>query len=139
MTPEKEAEKEVLLAAPSLQCRLLRNNNGAVEVDGRFIRFGLGNTSKRVSDESKSSDYIGVTSVVITPEMVGKTVGIITAVEVKPKGFKIYRSDFPKKSREYAQLNFLNFIRGMGGFAGFATSGQDLKDLINHYIKWLKS
>ncbi|AUR84418.1 hypothetical protein NVP1055O_42 [Vibrio phage 1.055.O._10N.286.55.E9] len=139
MTPEKEAEKGVLLAAPSLQCRLLRNNNGAVEVDGRFIRFGLGNTSKRISDESKSSDYIGVTKVVITQEMVGKTVGVITAIEVKPKGFNIFRLDFPKKSREAAQLNFLNFIREMGGFAGFATSGADLKTIINHYMKWLKS
>ncbi|AHK11769.1 holliday junction resolvase [Shewanella sp. phage 1/44] len=139
MTPEKEAEKEVLLAAPSLQCRLLRNNNGAVEVDGRFIRFGLGNISKRISDMMKSSDYIGVTKVVITQEMVGKTVGVITAIEVKPKGFNIFRLDFPTKSREFAQLNFLNFIREFGGFAGFVTSGDDLKTIINHYIKWLKS
>jgi len=139
MTPEKEAEKEVLLAAPSLQCRLLRNNNGAVEVDGRFIRFGLGNISKRISDMMKSSDYIGVTKVVITQEMVGKTVGVITAIEVKPKGFNIFRLDFPKQSREFAQLNFLNFIREFGGFAGFVTSGDDLKTIINHYLKWLKS
>ncbi|AUR86193.1 VRR-NUC domain protein [Vibrio phage 1.083.O._10N.286.52.B9] len=139
MTPEKKAEKEVLETAPSLNCRLLRNNNGAVEVDGRFLRFGLGNISKRISDESKSSDYIGLTMVTITPEMVGKKVGVITAIEVKPKGFNIYKTKFSKNSREYAQLNFLNFIRKFGGFAGFATSGEDLKTIINHYISWLKS
>lgn len=139
MTPEKKAEQSVLETAPTLNCRLLRNNNGAVEVDGRHIRFGLGNTSKRVSDESKSSDYIGVTTITITPEMVGKQVGVITAIEVKAKGFDIYKTSFNKKSREYAQLNFLNFIRSFGGFAGFATSGEDLKSIINHYISWLRS
>lgn len=139
MTPEKKAEMSVLETAPLLNCRLLRNNNGAVEVDGRHIRFGLGNTSKRVSDESKSSDYIGITTITITPEMVGKQVGIITAIEVKPRGFNIFKMNFNKKSREYAQLNFLNFIRNFGGFAGFATSGDDLKVIINHYISWLKS
>ena len=139
MTPEKESEKEVLLAAPSLQCRLLRNNNGAVEVDGRFFRYGLGNTSKRVSDEIKSSDYVGITVVEITPEMVGKKVGVFTAIEVKPKGFNIFRTDFPKTSREHAQYKFLTFVRDFGGFSGFATSGADLKLTINHYINWLKT
>ena len=91
-----------------------------------------------MSDESKSSDYIGITLITITPEMVGKQVGIFTAIEVKPKGFNIFKTAFNKNSREYAQLNFLNFIRNFGGFAGFATSGEDLKIIINHYISWLK-
>lgn len=137
MTPEQESQKEVRLIATSLGLRLLRNNCGVAEIDGRFIRFGLGNESKRIGDEFKSSDLIGITPITITPEMVGKQVGIFTAIEVKPKGFKVRQ--FNKKSREHAQEKFLTFVRENGGFSGFAASGDDLTNIIEHYKKWLKS
>ncbi|AWY02833.1 hypothetical protein [Alteromonas phage JH01] len=138
-TPEQVAQDDVELAAPSCNCRLLRNNSGALkDSEGRTVRFGLGNISKRVNDQSKSSDLIGITEVVITPEMVGKKVGIFTAIEVKPPGFKV-REKYPPKSREAAQERFLQFVRGKGGFGGFATSGEDLKHVLNHFISWLKS
>lgn len=136
-TPEQIAQDDVELAAPRQGCRLLRNNNGACQTeDGRQIRFGLGNTSKRVNQQIKSSDLIGITEVVITPEMVGKKVGIFTAIEVKPDGFKV-KTQYREGSREWAQENFCQFVRNMGGFAGFATSGKDLKNIIQHFKNWL--
>lgn len=138
-TPEQLAQDDVELAASSCNSRLLRNNNGAFKnAEGRWVRFGLGNVSKRVSDTSKSSDLIGITVIEITPEMVGKKVGVFTAIEVKPKGFKV-KSKYHEKSREHAQENFLAFVRNQYGFSGFATSGDDLRNIINHFISWLKS
>lgn len=138
-TPEQVAQDDVELAAPSCDCRLLRNNSGALkDQEGRLVRFGLGNISKRVNDKSKSSDLIGITEVVITPEMVGKKVGIFTAIEVKPKGFKV-KADYREGTREWAQENFCRFVRGKGGFAGFATCGEDLRHVIGHFLNWLKS
>lgn len=138
-TPESKATQDIELTAPKLGVRLLRNNNGACyDAEGRLIRYGLGNTSKRVSDQIKSSDFIGVTPVVITPEMVGKTIGVFTAIEAKPAGFKV-RDKYNPKSREWAQENFHAFVRENGGFSGFATSGSDLEHIINYYLNWLKS
>lgn len=137
-TPEAKASQNVELTAPKIGVRLLRNNNGACMSEGRMIRFGLGNTSKRVQEQMKSSDFIGITPVVITPDMVGKTVGVFTAIEVKPEGFKV-KQQYNRNSREWAQENFCQWVRDLGGFSGFATSGKDLKQIINHYLAWLKS
>jgi len=52
-----------------------------------------------------SSDLIGMKSVTITPDMVGKTMAVFTAIEVKTPTGKI--------SPE--QVNFLNMVQKMGG------------------------
>lgn len=54
-----------------------------------------------------SSDLIGVTRITITPEMVGKTVAVFTAVEVKVGKDKL--------SKE--QRDFLALVQGWGGIA----------------------
>lgn len=137
MTPEQESQKEVRLTATSLGLRLLRNNSGAYKTDeGNWVSFGLGNESTRINKEMKSSDLIGITPVVITPEMVGKTVGVFTAIEVKPISFKI-KDDYPKGSREWAQKNFTDWVRSLGGFSGFARNGADVTHVINHFKNWL--
>lgn len=138
-TPEQAAQDDVEISAPPLGCALLRNNSGALQnAEGNWIRFGLGNISKKHNQHSKSSDLIGITKVTITPEMVGKTVGVFTAIEVKPVGFKP-KAEYNKNSREWAQENFNRFVRANGGFSGFATSGDDLKAIIEHYLKWLET
>jgi hypothetical protein len=59
------------------------------------------------------SDLAGWTSVVITPEMVGKRVAVFTAIETKrSKGGKI-SSD---------QVNFVTQVAEQGGIAGIANS-----------------
>jgi hypothetical protein len=119
---ESIVQQEIRLAAPKHNMRLWRNNNGAVHTnDGRFIRFGLANESANMSKHIKSSDLIGITQHTIRPEDVGKTVGIITSIEVKHESW-VYTGT----SREIAQLAWIEMINQFGGFATFATSPNDI-------------
>jgi len=106
MTPEGIVQEAVEITAPMLDSRLLRNNSGVLpNSEGTPVRYGLGNISTKHNKKLKSSDLVGWTSVVITPEMVGKTVAIFTAIEVKPATFKI-KEKYKENSREWAQENF---------------------------------
>ena len=71
-----------------------------------------------------SSDLIGWTKTEITQEMVGKTVAIFTAIEVKKIKGSVTSSD---------QLNFLNKLRESGGIAGIAKSDTEAIALINSF------
>jgi hypothetical protein len=94
---------------------LLRNNSGAFEDKaGRQVRFGLGNVSKKFNAHMKSSDLVGIESVVITPDMVGQTIGRFYAIEAKPEGWVYTSTD-----REEAQLKFITKVNFMGGKAYF--------------------
>lgn len=64
-----------------------------------------------------SSDLIGFSRVKITPEMVGSTVLVFTAIEVKKEG------SYPS----HAQKDFVNFVEQNGGFAGVARSPDDAR------------
>lgn len=135
-TPEGIAMEDVALGAASVQMRLLRNNRGAFKNDyGGYTHFGLGNTGAKEDKDFLSSDYIGGTVVTITPEMVGKKVFVLTAIEVKPKGFKL--KQFKPGTREHGQLKFIEWVVSMGGFGGFATCAADLKMIHTHFINWL--
>ena len=51
--------------------------------NGQPVYFGLGHTNKKIAgkketDIRKSSDDIGYTSVIITPEMVGHKIAVFT-------------------------------------------------------------
>jgi hypothetical protein len=123
---ESDIQQEIQIAGPRYQCILERNNCGALkDKDGRYIRFGLGNVSKKHQDKIKSSDLIGAREVMITPEMVGKILLVFTAVEVKAPDWK-----FKGNSREVAQSNYLNWVKSRGGFAGFAKSVEEFKNII---------
>jgi len=127
MKSELEIQQLIQLEAPMHNCILLRNNSGAMkDVNGRVVRYGLGNQSKNINENFKSSDLIGVTSVVITPDMIGQKVAIFTAVEVKRKDWKPSQSD----KRQIAQQNFIDFIKSKGGIAGFVNSIDTFKKLL---------
>lgn len=124
---EDEVQQRILLESPKQNCVLLRNNSGAfTDATGRTVRYGLGNTSKRLNENFKSSDLIGITEVRITLDMVGKTLGVFTAIECKKEDWK------PKKweKREAAQQNFIDFVKSKGGLAGFANSIDIFKEVI---------
>ena len=104
----------------------------------RPVRFGLGNESKKLNKEFKSGDYIGVTPLTITPEMVGKTVGVFTNLEVKAEGF-VERDSYRDNQREYGQKNYIVMIRKLGGLAGFVTNESDVDQLIQKFVQRLKS
>lgn len=97
---------------------LFRNHVGCIKDarTGRWHKFGLG---------KGSSDLIGYISVDVTPEMVGKTMAIFTAIEVKtPKG---------RMSEEQKLFHLKTKLDG--GCCGTARSVEDAQHIINAYIK----
>jgi len=129
MKDESTVQQEVQIEARYYNCTLLRNNSGALkDVDGRLVRYGLGNVSKQHNDNFKSSDLIGITSVVVTPSMVGQTIGIFTAIEVKSEAWKPGKK---LNKRERAQKHFIDWVKSLGGIAGFTNS----KDILSEIFK----
>lgn len=127
MKNEDEIQQLIQLEAPKENARLLRNNSGALEdKNGRVVRFGLGNSSSTINEKFKSSDLIGFTKVTITSDMVGKTVAIFTAVEVKKEDWKFSKTD----KRAVAQNNFIEWVKAAGGYAGFANSVDKFRKII---------
>lgn len=108
---ESQIQKEIMRELPSTGCVIFRNNTGVCRDGGRFVRYGLC---------KGGSDLIGWTPTVITPAMVGKTVAIFSAVEVKKDGGKM--------SEE--QLYFVGRVLGDGGYAGSATSVDEAKRIV---------
>lgn len=127
MKSESEIQQLIQIEGPEHRCLLLRNNSGALkDVTGRVVRYGLGNTSAKHNQLFKSSDLIGITTVTITPDMVGKEVGIFTAIEVKGQGWK----RAPNDKREKAQENFIQWVQDRGGIAGFASSVEGFVEIV---------
>lgn len=114
---ETGAQIEVRLEAARMGAILWRNNVGCLPgPNGQPVRYGLANDSAVVNKRTKSCDLIGVRPVVITPEMVGHTIGQFLAREIKEPGWK-----YTGRGREPAQANFINLVNIMGGNAAFAT------------------
>lgn len=122
---ESATTSHVRLDAAQLGIDLWRNNSGAWKDDtGRVIWYGLGSFTKR--DKYKSSDYIGIVPTVITPDMVGKTLGVFVAVEMKAEDWKFYQSD----EIALKQKNFHDIVKKAGGYAGFARNILDFRRII---------
>lgn len=120
---ESEIQQLIQIAGPQYGTILLRNNSGGFKnKDGRFVRFGLGHTSPK---SLKSSDLIGLTTVTITPDMVGKKVAIFTAIEVKEPNWK-----FTGTEREVSQEKFINWVRLHGGISSFCKSVDEFTQLL---------
>ncbi len=138
-TPKSEARvsQDVHIAASKAGVRLFRNNVGATPAkvaakcprcSHRFevqlerpVRYGLANTSAAVNEKLKSSDFIGITPIVITQEMVGRRVGIFTAFECKRQGWQ-----FKATKHELAQLAFIDLVLALGGIGAFIADADQL-------------
>ena len=105
MSSEAAIQQQIRLALSRAGVVAFRNNVGQYTdpKTGRPIRYGLG---------TGSSDLIGWTPVLVTPDMVGKTLAVFTACEVKG----------PSGRPTEAQLNFITQVLRAGGFAGIARS-----------------
>lgn len=113
--------------------RMFRNNTGAAWI-GKSVKF-----DKRQSVVVEagdvliqqgrffvaglcpgSSDLIGFESIVITQEMIGKTIARFTAPEIK--------TERGRASKE--QLNFIDMVNKMGGNAFIATNENQAAEFI---------
>ena len=118
---ESKLLREIMLAAPDLGCRLLRNNVGVLrDIYGNYVRYGLG---------VGSSDCVGWTERTITRGMVGQKVAVFTAIETKRPGWNPPKSG--KKLVEWEkQKNFLIAVKNAGGIAELATDADDFRRAI---------
>ncbi len=114
------------MLAVSKYSRMFRNNVGtgwvgevsATKDGGKYIKDAR---PLKAGLCTGSSDLIGWTTKIITPEMVGKKVAIFTALEIKtPTG---------KATKE--QINFIIQVLDNGGIAGIARSGEDAVNIVN--------
>ena len=110
----------VLLAASRSGARLFRQNTGMGWVGKIVNRTKAAITLKNPRPLHAglcegSSDIIGITPTVITQAMVGQTVGVFTAVEVKAGQDRLSKP----------QERFLHMIAVLGGLALTARSSKD--------------
>lgn len=114
---ESAVQAQVRLEAARLGWALWRNNVGALpDTRGRIVRYGLANDSPALNKRVKSADLIGIRPVVVTPAMVGTTIGQFVSREVKASGWCYVGSE-----REQAQLRWASLINSLGGDAAFTT------------------
>lgn len=128
---EAGVSQRTRLEAPHNGGILWRNNVGAYSENNPpspGTRWGLCNDSKRVNEQIKSSDLIGVTTI----EHAGRKFGVFTAIETKAPQW-VYKG----REREEAQLKYINIVRSFGGIGGFATRAEDYGHLITGYCDGL--
>ena len=108
---ENVVQDDARLLASKMGWRLFRNNKGVLpDKRGIPVRFGLCNETPALGKRLRSSDLIGIRPVIITPDMVGSTIGQFVAREVKKAGWK-----YKGTEHEVAQLAFGTLIIGLGG------------------------
>lgn len=121
---EADIQRAVMLAASSAGWTVWRNNVGQAWAgsaqrlkDGSIL---IRNPRPLHAGLCKgSSDLIGLRRVVVTPEMVGRTIAQFAGIEVKRPG------QHPKPE----QAHFLEFVRDAGGLALVARSADDILKL----------
>lgn len=119
--PEARVQDEARLEASKLGWRLWRQNVGALKDEtGRIVRYGICNDTPAMNKRIKSSDLIGIRPVIITPDMVGTTLGQFVAREIKKAGWK-----YKGTEHEQAQLRFGEIVMSLGGdFKFYNGSGE---------------
>lgn len=117
-SPKSEAAvlNDIRLEATKQGVVLWRNNVGACyDANGRFIRYGLLNSSERINKKFKSSDLIGIRPIQIGPHHVGMVIGQFVARECKRGAWR-----YTGTEREIAQKRFVDLVLNLGGDAAFA-------------------
>lgn len=107
--PETDLQQRIRLALGTHEgLRLFRNQVGQLPDPrtGRPVQFGLARGS---------ADLIGWRSVVVTPDMVGRTVAVFTSLEVKTTTGRLTPQ----------QRNWMQAVLAAGGIAGVARSVAD--------------
>lgn len=117
---EQAIQQNIILTHSRGDTRLLRNNCGQCKTDdGRVIRYGVGNPG--------GSDLIGLKTITVTPDMVGKRIGVFVAMEIKT----------PTGKATEQQQRFLSIVRVLGGISGIARNDSDAANILNQYAPLL--
>lgn len=121
---EAPVVKRVMLQASKLKMRLLRNNRGTFYTldKKRIVRAGL--------EADGASDLIGITTIIITPEMVGMEIGVATVAEVKEPDWKK-----PSGDTEIKQENFIYQVTRRGGIGFFINNHELLENKVKDCLK----
>lgn len=125
---EANTQADILLDLGRGDSRLFRNHV-AKGWTGEFVRTEAGLTILRNARRASfglcvgSSDTIGLRRVLITPEMIGRNLGVFTAIEVKDRA--------PATAE---QLAFIRMVQKFGGFAGIARSVDDARSIVDPLI-----
>lgn len=107
---ETDLQQRIRLAVGAIPgFRLWRNNSGKLPDPrtGRWVQFGVASPG--------GSDLIGYRSITITPDMVGRTVAIFTAIEIKTATGRATP----------AQRHFIDHIRCAGGISAIVRTAQE--------------
>lgn len=127
VSSEELVQQNIRMAIARDGLDLWRNNVGACQDEtGRVIRYGLMNDSKKLNEQYKSSDLIGIRPLLITPEWVGHTVGVFAAIECKSDNWVININN----KHVSAQARFIDLVTRNGGFAGFAQSVSEARRIL---------
>lgn len=129
---ESASASHIRLDAAQLGVDLWRNNSGAFQDDtGRWVFFGLDNTSSQKNKLIKSLDYVGITPLFIMPEHVGTVIGVYTEIETKESDWTFPQ---PTNKKEYdhcvAQQRRIDLVLKAHGYAGFARDVPDFRRII---------
>lgn len=126
---ESEITKHILLAIiRDTNARLFRHNVGTGWV-GKYSRHAAGRVlihdprPLHAGLHKGAGDLIGWTPVVITPEMVGRTVAVFTSLEVKTARGRV----------SSVQQHWIDTVAGQGGISGVARSGEEALEIIRSY------
>ena len=115
--PETRVQNAVRLEASKKGCRLWRNQKGVLKNEaGTPVRFGLCNDTPDMGKRVRSSDLVGIRPVIITPDMIGTTIGQFLAREIKKEKWK-----YTGNEHERGQLRFGEIVTSLGGDFAFAT------------------
>lgn len=110
---ETDLMDRIRLECSTGDTRLWRNNVGlAYARDGRPVRFGL---------HPGSPDLIGLRTIMVTPDMVGRRLAAFVGIEVKAAHGRLSAD----------QVRFLGFLQAAGAMAGIARSEEDAHAIIH--------
>lgn len=127
---ETDTQRLIQVALSWGDSRMFRNNVGEAWLGWNFtVRGGklVGGEARRVAYglAPGSSDLIGIQRFVVTPAMVGLSLGVFTAIEVKSKRGK----------EQENQEHFRETIQELGGIAGVARSVEDARRIVTPFAK----
>ena len=115
---ESDLSRLIQLELSADGVRVWRFPVGSYELaDGRRITVGI----------AGMSDLLGFTPVTVTQDMVGQTLAVFTACEVKRPGA------YTDKKRLLSQEMFCAAVRRQGGLAGIANSVEEARVIIGQH------